>query len=364
MKKIAILGGGGTGLTMAADLTLKGHEVRLYEEKGCWENLRDVQELGGIRMEGKAGSGFAKISCLTDSLAEAVNGADVILAAMIAMRHQKLAEELGPTLTDGQVVCYSAGNCGTLLLRKQIPAGVEVITGEMQGNVYPCRLIGKAVVSSAFPYMTKKAAAYPAKDTEALISAMEEVYPCTPAKNVLEAAFNSPNISIHLAGSLLNTCAIEKNPDFRMYQEGISPGILACIEQVEREKQTVMAAMGYEHASHLGMMKKLAQYGQHEELDAFRQVAGPSSMTHRYIEEDASAGQALMISLAHSLGLKLPCMEALVCLAGVINGKDYLAQGRTTSFLGWDGLDGDAINTLLQEGEIHSTVPGSVKCMV
>lgn len=364
MKKIAILGGGGTGLTMAADLTLKGHEVRLYEEKGCWENLRDVQEQGGIRMEGSAGNGFAVISCLTDSLAVAVNGADVILVAMIALRHQKLAEELGPILADGQVVCYSAGNCGTILLRKQIPDGVDVITGEMQGNVYPCRLVGKAVVASALPYMTKKAAAYPARDTTSLISAMEEIYPCTPAKNVLEAAFNSPNISIHLAGSLLNTCAIERNPDFRMYQDGISPGVLACIEQVEREKQTVMRAMGYEHVSHLGMMKKLAQYGQHEELNAFRQVAGPSSMTHRYIEEDASTGQALMISLAHNLRLELPCMEALVCLAGVINGTDYLAHGRTTGLLGWDGLDAESINTFLMEGEIHGTVPGSVDCMV
>ena len=57
-----------------------------------------------------------------------------------------------------------------------------------------------------------------------------------------------------------------------------------------------------------------------------------------------------MISLAHNLGLELPCMEALVCLAGVINGKDYLAQGRTTGFMGWDGLDADAINRLLYEG--------------
>ncbi len=364
MKKIAILGGGGTGLTMAADLALKGHEVRLYEEAGCWENLKDAQEQGGIRMEGNAGSGFAVIQCLTASLAEAVTGTDVILVAMAAWRHQKLAEELGPILADGQTVCYSAGNCGTLLLRKYIPAGVNVITGEMQGNIYPCRLIGKALVTSAFPYMTKKAAAYPARDTQAMILAMEEVYHCVPARNVLEAAFNSPNISIHLAGSLLNTCAIEKNPDFRMYLDGITPAVLTCIEQVEREKQMVMEAMGYEHASHLGMMKKVMQYGQHEELEAFRQVAGPSSMRHRYIEEDASTGQALMISLAHSLGLKLPCMEALVCLAGVINGTDYLAQGRTIRALGWDGLDAAAINKFLQDGEIQGTVPGSVDCMI
>lgn len=351
MKKIAVLGGGGTGLTMAADLTLKGHEVRLCEDSRFWENLRDVQEAGGIRMEGNAGSGFAQVSLLTDDLREAVHGADVILVAMIATRHEELADRLGPLLESGQTVCYSAGNCGTILLRRRIPAGVQVVTGEMQGNVYPCRLVGKAVVSCALPYMTKKAAAYPAKDTGALIAAMEDVYPCAPAKNVLEAAFNSPNISIHLAGSLLNTGSIEKNPDYRMYSEGLTPAVITCIGQVEREKKLVMDAMGYEHAAHLGMVEKLARYGLHPELDAFRAVSGPSSMAHRYIEEDASTGQALMISLAHTFGISLPTMEALVQLAGVINGKNYMASGRTIQFLGFGGLTPEEINARLYDGE-------------
>lgn len=357
MKKITVLGGGGTGLTMAADLTLKGHEVTLYEDSRYQGNLEDVRNAGGITMQGNAGSGFARISRLTTSLKEAVKGADIILVAMIATRHQELADNLGPLLENGQTVCYSAGSCGTILLRKRIPDHVHVITGEMQGNLYPCRLTGRATVSSALPYMTKKVAAYPARDTDALIAAMEDVYPCEPAKNVMEAAFNSPNLSIHLAGSLLNTCAIEKNPDFCLYNEGISPAVLTCIEQVEAEKKLVMTAMEFDHVSHLGMMKKLSCYGQYPELDAFRMVSGPNAMNHRYIEEDASTGQALMISLAHTLGLRLPCMEALVQLAGVINHKDYLSVGRTLSSLGWDGLTANEINALLFDGE---PAPGPV----
>ena len=31
MKKITVIGGGGTGIMMAADLTMKGHDVTLFE---------------------------------------------------------------------------------------------------------------------------------------------------------------------------------------------------------------------------------------------------------------------------------------------------------------------------------------------
>ena len=75
--------------------------------------------------------------------------------------------------------------------------------------------------------MEKKAAAFPGRDTPAFIEAMREAYACTPARNVMEACFNSPNLSIHLAGSLLNTGGIERDPAFRMYAQGLTPGVLA-----------------------------------------------------------------------------------------------------------------------------------------
>ena len=84
--------------------------------------------------------------------------------------------------------------------------------------------------------------------------------------------------------------------------------------------------------------------------DDFRQVSGPSSMRHRYITEDASVGQSLFLSLAHSLGMTLPCMESLVLLAGVINGENYLRDGMTLASLGLDGLSAGEINERLHNG--------------
>ncbi len=350
MKKICIIGAGGTGCTMAADMALKGHDVTLYQAPSWDGALEDVRAAGGIRMVGRAATGFAAISRLEYDLEHAVQGADVVLVALIAARHKELAKKLAPLLCAGQTVCFSAGNCASVVLRRTGLVGSGVLIGEMQGNVYPCRFSGPAEVKCAFPYMEKKVAAFPGKDTPAFIEAMHEVYACAPARNVMEACFNSPNLSIHLAGSLLNTGGIEHDPAFRMYAQGLTPGVLACIREVEREKAPVMERMGFANAVHAGMIEKLMRYGEFPELDDFRQVAGPSSMRHRYITEDASTGQSLFLSLARSLGISLPCMEALVRLAGVVNGENYLRDGMSLASLGLDNMSAEEINERLHNG--------------
>ena len=350
MSKIAVLGGGGTGITMAADLTLKGHTAALYDRADRFDRLKEVLDAGGVTMTGRAANGFAPIARVTSDLGEAVAGAEIILIAMMATRHQELAEDLAPLLEDGQTVCFSAGNCGSILLRRALKGRADVVIGEMQGNIYPCRLVGKAAVKCAFPYMPKKVAAFPAKDTPRLVENLSAAYPCTGAKNVLETTFNSPNVSIHLAGSLLNACAIDRDPGFCLYRDGLSPSVLACIRRVEAEKARVMERMGFENAVHGGMIEKLLEYEKHPELSDFRLVAGPDSMKHRYIAEDAYAGQPLMISLARQLGVPVPCMEALETLVSEINGVDYLAGGRTMASLGMGGMSPEEINGYLERG--------------
>lgn len=350
MKKVTVLGGGGTGCTMAADLSLKGLDVTLWEDPGCWENLRDIQAAGHVELVGRGPTGTAVIPHLSGDLASAVAGADVILVSMIATRHEALAQALAPLLKEGQTVCFSAGNLGSMILKRALGDKKGVVTGEMQGNIFPCRLIGTAKISIAFPYAPKKAAAFPAQDTPALIEGMRGVYECVPAGNVLETTLNSPNTSIHLAGSLLNMGAVEQDPAYKMYAQGITPGVCTCIEAVEREKAAVMEALGYPMIFHAGMMRNLLEYEKHPELELFRLVAGPSSMQHRYIEEDATVGQVLLITLARQFGIPVPTMEALVQIASVVNGRDYLSAGKTCAHFGWDKLSAQQINAYLQTG--------------
>ena len=51
-KAIAVLGGGNGSHMMAADMKLKGHEVRLYEMPEFRTNIEQLFETSTIRVEG------------------------------------------------------------------------------------------------------------------------------------------------------------------------------------------------------------------------------------------------------------------------------------------------------------------------
>ncbi|MDR1088013.1 MAG: NAD/NADP octopine/nopaline dehydrogenase family protein [Coriobacteriales bacterium] len=361
--RVAVLGGGGTGMMMAADLSLRGHEVRLWEDTAYFsENLSAVAAAGGIEVTGAAITGFAPVSLLTSSLTEAVSGAAVILIAALTERHAQISTALAPLITGGQAVCFSAGNGSSIDLKRLLErrsgkdAGseaeydAETPVGEMSGNIYPCRVTGPAKLVCAFAYKPKAVAAFPARDTTRLIAAFEGVYEFSSAKNVLAALLNSPNISIHLAGSLLNACGIDRNPGFLLYTDGLSPHVLQVAAAVEAEKVSVLDALGWPAVTHVPMLKQVACYGSYPEFDLFRSLAGPSSLAHRYVTEDAFYGQRILLSLADTLGIKVPVNKALVRLAGVVNSTDYFATGATLKTLGCQAQSPEGIAAYFETG--------------
>jgi opine dehydrogenase len=350
MKKVAVLGGGGTGCMMAADNALRGNEVRLWDGGEYTANLKHIEKNGGIKLTGRYTTGMAKLAMAGTNLQEVVEGAAVILIATLVKRHEEICKALVPLLQDGQTVVFSAGNGSSLILKRCIGKHRDVVIGEMSGNVIPCRITGVAEVLCALPYKSKKAAAFPARDTSRMIDAMAGVYELTPGKDVLECLLNSPNLIIHLAGCILNTGSIDRNGDFRLYRDGLSQHVIEVMEKVEEEKRRVMEKMGYDSVSHTPFMKQLMDTARFPEFDDFRALEGPGSMDHRYITEDAVFGQSIFRTLAKMLGLPTPCSEALMFLAGVMNHKDYFNEGKTLDYLGLGGMGKDALLEYLQKG--------------
>lgn len=354
MKKVAVLGGGGTGCCFAAALALRGFEVNLFEQKEYWhEHIDGIIKMGGVEITGNDMTGMAHIAMITDDLEKAIAEVDTIFVSMVAWRHQWLADSLKPLVKEGQTIILSAGNFGSIRLKRTFGLESPVIVGEMLGNIFPCRMIGEGKAIIAFPYGPKKVAAFPAKDTDKVVEAMSQFLPCSAAKNVFETALNVPNLVCHLAGSILNTCAIDRNPDFAFYRDGMSEHVIDVQVAVEKEKKQVIDALGYIMVNHTDLMYQIVQYDKFPEKDAFRSLAGPSSMDHRYITEDASTGQSIIIDLAETLGFEMPVMNALVLLASVINKRDFRAEGLKLTDLGMGGLKtADEINEYLQNGYV------------
>ena len=350
MKKITVIGGGGTGIMMAADLTMKGHDVTLFEMYEHAKKILEIKERGYVEVVGNAINGKAVIRKITTDISKAMANAEYILVSAIAQRQEELINLMIPYLQDGQVVCFSAGNCASIILKNKLK-DKKVLVGEMQGNIYPCRMLENGTIISAFSYKEKGLAAFPAKDNNEYIKVMNEIYPCHAVKNVFEATLNSPNTSIHLAGSILGIAKMESMEDFRLYRDGITPSVVATIAAVEEEKALVMKKMDYTMGRAVGQMEAILEHEKHPELNIFIGLEGPSGVKHRYITEDAYVSNSLLLSIAKEFGIRTPIYEGLVAIASAVNHTDFYETGRTLRYFGLTGKKAEEINRYLETGE-------------
>ena len=93
IKKVAVLGAGNGGCAAAADLTLRGYEVRLFSRSDS--TLNPIVKRGGIEVVEDGAEQFAAPFLVSPNLPPVVNGADLIIVAAPAVAHEYLATEPG-----------------------------------------------------------------------------------------------------------------------------------------------------------------------------------------------------------------------------------------------------------------------------
>lgn len=104
MKKITIVGGGGTAVALAAYLLLQKQDVKLFDMEAYGAALKEIQEDGEIKMIGHGPTGVIPAPPITFDPKEAFDDAEVIYICMVATRHRELCDYIAPYLKDGQTV--------------------------------------------------------------------------------------------------------------------------------------------------------------------------------------------------------------------------------------------------------------------
>lgn len=355
MKNICVIGAGGTGQCFAADMALAGHNVFLFDDRSA--RLEEIRNAGGICLTGGGRTGKAE-PVLCEKAADAIKHADLVVVCAVAHRHETLARLCAPFLTDGQTVFISAGSGSSLIFDRAIrdTRGLGkkdahgVVLGELEGNLYPCRRLRPAQIFMAFPPAMRMVAAFPSCRTPVLQETLKGVLETDAATNVLETALNSPNVVIHLMGSLLNLGAIERSGgEYWLYKTGLTPGVLTMLEAMDREKTSVFDAWGWNARSPLPHMRRVARQDQFPELDAFRSLIGPTNITHRYISEDAATCVCLLADVGRLAGLDMPISSGLLALASALHSKSYASQGRTLEALGLGCMSMQEVTARLQD---------------
>ena len=357
MESIAVIGAGNAGHAMAAHLSLKGLPVRFYELPRFADNIRPVQERGGIELTGVVAEGFAKLELITTDIAAALKGVSHIFVATQALAHEAVAELCAPYVEENQTIMLFPGSGGALQVAKTFKdKGVthKVYIAEAVTLPYACRVKGPAWVNIHYgPGAREVIAAFPGVDSEAVVEAAKPAYPMlTAATHVLEAALYNGNILLHPVGVIFNLGRIEYSQgEFWMYKEGFTPSVKKIMAALDQEKMALLAALNVEP-------RNFEEYYEWRyQKDPWADFAptsskGPASANTRYISEDIPIGMVLWASLGELLNIPTPTACSLIHISSVIHETDYWQGGRTLEKLGLAGLTADGLNRYLLEGVI------------
>jgi opine dehydrogenase len=211
--KIAVLGGGNGAHAVAADLTLAGYEVNMFEFPQFKSNVQKVLETREIVKEGVSPTGVAKIRLATTDVAEAVKGVSIILVIMPAFGQRTVAMSMAPYLEEGQIIALLPGSGGTLeILQVLREKGTRIDVTLCEGVTLPygARMMEPGKVMVFTEAVILPTGVFPASRTVETISQLKLLYKAIqPARDVLEAAVNNPNPLVHPAATLLSATRIE-----------------------------------------------------------------------------------------------------------------------------------------------------------
>lgn len=358
---VAILGAGNGGLAAAADLTLRGHAVRLFSRSE--RTLAPVWEGGGIELVEGGDKNFTRIATASTRLEEVVTGADVIMITAPAMAHAGLATALAPLIEGRQILFLNPGHTGgslhvATILRNR---GVKAKICETVTLTYICRTVAPAKVEIYRRTSHLRLAAFPGKETQGLARTISTLFPMiVPAENVLETGLSNINAIMHPAGMIGNAGRIESGEEFYFYRD-ITPAITRVIEGVDRERLGIAERLGLPRLTFVelfhraGLTTDAARasgsiYDAMRESAPNRTIKAPRSLDHRYLHEDVGYGLVPMAELGKSLAIETPVIDGLITIASAMNAIDYRREGLTLEKMGLNGSGERDLKTLLREG--------------
>lgn len=397
-RPIAVLGGGAVGKTCGADCALAGQEVRICDLDPFFESTLGLVERTGVTLQAKHPGtqnkfgferfGRGEFSLVTNSVAEAVRGAGLIIVGVPSIAHEAFFTELIPHLEDGQIVHIIPDNYGSLRLRKMMrEAGstANVIIGGWSSAPYGTRVdteggIMNARVSLVYRAITLRGSALPTRDTEAFIEsskalgcfdAITEGEGAVAGDTVLDIGFSNVNPVIHVPGTLLGVSTMENFPtvlgknlhDYSIYSHAFCPSIsevqyrfyneeIALAEKIGVGIQPFKREVFFQRTSVLG--QEYMGEGCTVPFEEQWEVGfgtGPFTIKNRYVTEDVPVGCHVYHELGKKFGVPTPVIDSMIVIAGAMNGTDYFESGMTLTDLGIDHLNRDELLAYLRDGE-------------
>lgn len=348
MKTVAILGGGNGGFAAAAHLSTRGHRPQLYNRSA--ETVAAVRSAGAVQYSGVLGEGTATVPVVTTDMAEALDGADLVMVCLPATALTAVATQLADHVDGSRPILLNPGGTGgALAVRGALAdAGCGSVPPLVETNTltYICRKRSDDHVHVSSLVENVRCATLPGSGDDAF-DPFRDLYPSLKrVPNVLHTSLSNVNAVLHPPGVVLSAAWIEHTGgNFRFYFDAGTPAVASVMEDVEEERLAIADALGVsvdpfpemfadigstsaaaaESGSFLRMLK---------ESEPNKSIKAPDSVDHRYFNEDVPFGLVPMAELGRWAGVETPVIDSLVTIASSVNGADYREAGWTLADLG------------------------------
>lgn len=356
--KVSILGAGNAGCAVAADLTIKGHQVTLIKTSHSIheENFDYLIKNNGKMILDEFGTlKTAFIYKVTRSLEE-ISESDIIIIYIQTNFHEELIKKFSIYLKDNQIVLINPGYFSTAYVLKHC-SDKNIIVAEAESSFIDGRITNLGTFHVGFRNVRNPIGIYPKNKREIAIRKLDQlqerlVYLDSP----VEAALHNPNLIVHTVGAVMSIPRIEKtHGDFCMYHEVYTRENYATwniLEQLDSEKKNILNKLGFKQISYVDACKYRNSlddesngkdvFFNYAEMDT--RAKGPTKVDSRYISEDVPQGLVMLESLGKIVDIATPVATGLINIASAALGRDLRLEGRTVERLGIEN-----INKILKE---------------
>lgn len=351
--KISILGAGNAGCAVAADLTLKGHEVTLIKTSHAMhdDNFEYLQSHNGEMTLNEFGTvSSAHIYKTTRELSE-LSSSEIIIIYIQTNFHEQLIKKIVPYLVDDQILLINPGYLSTAYVLKYC-LDKNIIIAEAESSFIDGRIMKPGFFQVGFRNVRNPIGIYPSARKDEAIKKLDQLDErFLYLDSVVEAALHNPNLIVHTVGSVMSIPRIEKSHgDFCMYHEAYTrdnPCTWKILEALDSEKMNVLEKLGFERLSYVHACKLRNSFD--DDMDAKEvfldyasmetRAKGPTKVDSRYISEDVPQGLVMLEALGRSLEVATPICTALIDIASVALGRSMRVEGRTPERLGKENIE-------------------------
>ena len=370
--RIAVLGGGNGSFAAAGDLTISGHEVRLWRRDKA--AVRAHRKAGGmIVVKDFAGRHTATPKLITADIGEAVRGAELIVCPAPATAQPDIARVLGPHLTEGQVVFLPPGTFGSYIFAKAARDAnnrADVAFAETGTLPWLTRKHGPHEVAITIRAKRLPTGVFPARHKRHALAVIDAAFPgvIEPCGDALSGALMNAGPIIHPPLITMNAAPLEHFSGapgadeaparWDIHKEGTQASVRRVTDALDGERIAVRRALGY-RAPHFPLSDHYARAGDewmygrgsHDKLTDSGDWRENIVLTeHRYMLEDVALGLSLLVSVGELARVPTPLARAFLAIGSAICGSDFLETGRTLGNLGLGRLDKAGLKALLAEG--------------